>query len=69
MAGAAIGENYTERTFVAPEFFVILLLWAIGACLAGISVHKDSKIILTALLLLTWAAIPLGFRLALYLIG
>ncbi|MFG6117152.1 hypothetical protein ACGTN9_18530 [Halobacillus sp. MO56] len=32
-ASGGIGENYTDQTFVAPEFFAILFIWGIGALL------------------------------------
>ncbi|WP_270181110.1 hypothetical protein [Alkalihalobacillus sp. CinArs1] len=68
-AGGAIAENYTDKTWVAPEFFVILLIWALGllVCLL-IYRGKARGMYLFLSILITWASIPLvvqlGARLA-----
>lgn len=28
-AGGTIAENYTDETYVAPEFFIILVIWGL----------------------------------------
>ncbi|MFD1412461.1 hypothetical protein [Oceanobacillus jeddahense] len=42
-AQGTIAENYTDKTFVAPEFFTILVIWGIGAIFAVIQFFKDLK--------------------------
>lgn len=59
-AGGAIGENYTDKTFVAPEFFIILGVWGISAIIASIQFFKDTLTFLFLSIFITWASIPLG---------
>ncbi|WP_227397010.1 hypothetical protein [Jeotgalibacillus aurantiacus] len=69
-AGGTIAENYTDETWVAPEFFVILPLWALGFLL-GLFIFrsKKPKVFLLFSIFITWFSIPfgvqLGFNLAL----
>ncbi|RWZ58656.1 hypothetical protein EQV77_06730 [Halobacillus fulvus] len=63
-AGGTIAENYTDKTWVAPEFFVIIPLWAIGFLL-GLLIYRGKfpGLYLLFSILLTWGAIPMGVRL------
>ncbi|MCA1010612.1 hypothetical protein [Halobacillus halophilus] len=63
-AGGTIAENYTDKTWVAPEFFVILPIWFLGALL-GLMVYKSKSpgIYLFISILITWGSIPVGIRL------
>ncbi|WP_139823805.1 hypothetical protein [Thalassobacillus devorans] len=67
-AGGTIAENYTDETWVAPEFFVILPIWALGFLL-GLLVYKSKSpgMYLFISILITWASIPFGIRLGFYL--
>ncbi len=65
-AEGTIAENYTAETYVAPEFFIILPVWAIGALLMWLFFSKNKikdtpywKIFLANILL--WFTIPIGF--------
>ncbi|MGR9049647.1 hypothetical protein ACQ4XT_13560 [Halobacillus faecis] len=62
-AGGTIAENYTDKTWVAPEFFVILPIWALGF-LVGLLIYKSKNpgIVLFISILITWASIPLGLQ-------
>ncbi|WP_271399364.1 hypothetical protein [Salinicoccus roseus] len=64
-AEGTIAENYTNKRFVAPEFFLIVPVWIIGALLIWWYFQKNNlgntsytKIILISLLL--WTTIPIG---------
>ncbi|MFS0752399.1 hypothetical protein [Oceanobacillus sp. 1P07AA] len=39
-ASGTIAENYTDQTFVAPEYFFILLIWFLGVVLLWSYVYK-----------------------------
>ncbi|WP_242517684.1 hypothetical protein [Halobacillus sp. GSS1] len=62
-AGGTIAENYTDKTWVAPEFFVILPIWALG-CLLGLLIYRSKVpgIYLFISILITWASIPVGIH-------
>ncbi|KZE69111.1 hypothetical protein AWM68_02265 [Fictibacillus phosphorivorans] len=64
-----IAENYTDKTYVAPEFFLILPVWVIGAISVlrfyyknGINKTSYPKLLFVNSTL--WASIPAGFWLA-----
>ncbi|AJD90204.1 hypothetical protein JMA_08870 [Jeotgalibacillus malaysiensis] len=63
-AGGTVAENYTDETWVAPEFFVILPIWFLGFLL-GLFIFKSKNpgMILFISILITWASIPLGVKL------
>ncbi|MDZ5712599.1 hypothetical protein [Jeotgalibacillus haloalkalitolerans] len=63
-AGGTIAENYTDETWVAPEFFVILPIWVFGF-LVGLFVFKSKNPVLFLIIsiLITWASIPIGLEL------
>ncbi|TFJ91605.1 hypothetical protein [Lentibacillus salicampi] len=61
-AGGAIAENYTDKTFVAPEFFIILVIWGIGALFVLIQYFKDLIPFFVISLIFTWVSIPIGFK-------
>ncbi|MDG5472102.1 hypothetical protein P6709_10090 [Jeotgalibacillus sp. ET6] len=63
-AGGTIAENYTDETWVAPEFFVILPIWVLGFLL-GLFMYKSKNPgkFLFISILITWASIPLGVQL------
>lgn len=62
-AGGTIAENYTDKTYVAPEFFVIMIIWGIGALLVvGQFLFKDKLALFLVSLLVTWASIPIGVK-------
>lgn len=67
-AGGTIAENYTDETWVAPEFFVILPIWVLGFLL-GLFIYKSENpgLFLLISILITWASIPLGVQLGFYL--
>ncbi|MFG6117898.1 hypothetical protein [Thalassobacillus sp. B23F22_16] len=67
-AGGTIAENYTDKTWVSPQFFVILPIWALGFLL-GLLVYKSKSpgMYLFISILITWASIPFGIRLGFYL--
>jgi len=57
MASGTIAENYTEDTFVAPEFFLILVFWLVGVLfLVFRKFHASVKIM--------WLSIPIGMVIA-----
>ncbi|MBT2599301.1 MULTISPECIES: hypothetical protein [Oceanobacillus] len=39
-ASGTIAENYTDQTFVAPEYFFILLIWFLSVVLLGVYIYK-----------------------------
>lgn len=57
MASGTIAENYTEKTFVAPEFFLILVFWLIGVLFLLLRKYRISVWIM-------WISIPLGALIA-----
>jgi hypothetical protein len=61
-AGGTIAENYTNETFVAPEFFIILVIWGIGAIFVLIQFFKDLIPYFLISLIITWASIPIGIK-------
>jgi hypothetical protein len=68
-AGGTIAENYTDKTFVAPEFFVTVpICWAIGAIMIWrySTKHslKDMSFIMIVLInFALWLSIPIGIQL------
>lgn len=67
-AGGTIAENYTDKTWVAPEFFVVIPIWVLGFIL-GLLVYKSKSPGMYVFLsvLITWASIPLGIQLGFYI--
>ncbi|MDM5317244.1 hypothetical protein QUF49_14640 [Fictibacillus sp. b24] len=68
-AAGTIGENYTDETYVAPEFFLILPVWVIGAVNVWWFYYKNgiNKTSYPKLIFINgtlWASIPAGFWLA-----
>lgn len=61
-AGGTITENYTDETYVAPEFFIILVIWGIGAIFVLIQFFKDVIPYFVISLLMTWISIPIGIK-------
>lgn len=61
LAGGGISENYTDKTFVAPQYFIILVIWGIGAILGFIVPFKDSENLLYSSLGLMWGSFPASF--------
>ena len=61
-ASGTIAENYTDQTYVAPEFFVVLVIWGIGALFVLWLFFKNSLLILFASIIITWASMPLGIK-------
>lgn len=66
-AEGAIGENYTDKTFVAPEFFLILVIWGMGAILGFIVPFKNSQSLLYTSLIFMWGSLPVGYTIGMYL--
>ena len=64
-ASGAIGENYTDKTFVAPEFFITLGVWGVAAIFASIQIFKDSLPLFVISLIITWVSIPIGIKVGL----
>lgn len=67
-AQGAIGENYTDEVFVAPEFLIVLVIWGIGALFACFQFYKDKVLNFVLSLVITWLSIPLGIFLAFVII-
>ncbi|SDJ09285.1 hypothetical protein [Salimicrobium halophilum] len=67
-AQGTIAENYTDKTWVAPEFLWILPIWGLGF-LIGLFVYRSKSpgIYFFVSVLVTWASIPAGIRLGFYL--
>ncbi|MBC5636275.1 hypothetical protein H8S33_05460 [Ornithinibacillus sp. BX22] len=61
-AGGTIAENYTDETYVAPEFFIILVIWGIGAIFVLIQFYKDLIPYFIISLIITWISIPIGIK-------
>ncbi|WP_010094384.1 hypothetical protein [Ornithinibacillus scapharcae] len=59
-AQGTIGENYTDEVYVAPEFFIVLVIWGIGALFACFQFYKDKLLFFVSSLVITWLSIPLG---------
>lgn len=56
-ASGSISENYTDNTFVAPFFFLILVLWFVGVLFLYFrKFHTSIKIM--------WLSIPIGIVIA-----
>ncbi|MFD1606153.1 hypothetical protein [Oceanobacillus luteolus] len=66
-AGGTIAENYTNETFVAPEFFIILVIWGIGAIFVWIQFFKDLIPYFVISLIITWLSIPIGIQIGFYM--
>jgi hypothetical protein len=65
-AKGTIAENYTDKIFVAPEFFLMPLIWGIASLLTclffakkKLANIKKTKFVLINLAL--WITIPVGF--------
>ncbi|UOQ45502.1 hypothetical protein MUN89_06035 [Halobacillus salinarum] len=67
-AQGTIAENYTDKTFVAPEFFVIMGIWAVGF-LIGLFIYTKKGVswFLFISIVMTWASIPLGVKIGMIL--
>ncbi|MFD2922149.1 hypothetical protein [Halobacillus naozhouensis] len=63
-AAGTIAENYTDETWIAPEFFVVIPIWAIGALIGLLTFTKFffPKLFLFASIIVTWGAIPWGLE-------
>ncbi|WP_175072826.1 hypothetical protein [Terribacillus sp. AE2B 122] len=62
-ASGTIAENPTDQKYVAPEFFVILLMWAIGFLFGLITSLKfPSEQFRVFAIVIMWVSIPLGFQ-------
>jgi len=56
-ASGAIAENYTDDTFVAPIFFLIIVFWFVGVLfLVFRKFHTSVRIM--------WLSIPIGMVIA-----
>lgn len=70
-AEGTIAENYSGKTFVAPEFFMILLIWAIVAILVSLffyrmKINNTSYWIILLLNFMLWLSMPFGFMVSIY---
>jgi|SRR5690625_213202 len=54
-ASGTIGENYTDDTFVAPIFFLIIVFWLIGILFLAFKKYRTFFRIM-------WHSIPLGIE-------
>ncbi|MCG1010755.1 hypothetical protein J4760_12065 [Salinicoccus sp. ID82-1] len=64
-AEGTIAENYTNKRFVAPEFFLVVPVWAIGALSASSYFYRSdlkntSYVVIILISLLLWMTIPAG---------
>lgn len=66
LAEGAIAENYTDKTYVEPRFFSILVIWGIGAILFIIQRFKENLIFFIISFVLMLGSFPLGFVIAVY---
>lgn len=59
-ASVTIAENYSDQTFVAPEFFLISIIWIIEA-LIGVIIYLKfyPKYFLSFSILIIWGPLPL----------
>lgn len=63
-----IAENYfSETKIIAPEYFIILVIWGIGAIFVILHLIKDSWYFFIPATIITWTAIPVGMRIISYL--
>lgn len=68
-AGGTIGENYTDKTYVAPEFFMTVpICWAIGTLMIWRyfikNPFKDMSFVMIILInFALWLSIPIGIQL------
>ncbi|CDO02613.1 sphingosine N-acyltransferase lac1 [Oceanobacillus picturae] len=62
-AAGTIAENYTDKTFVAPEFFIVLVIWGIGGLFVLLHFYKNLVSYFVFSLIITWVSIPLGISL------
>ncbi|RKD26067.1 hypothetical protein BEP19_03475 [Ammoniphilus oxalaticus] len=74
LAGGGIGENVTGKTYVTPQFFLILPVWTVGALFVWGYCYKQKlqntsypEIIFINILL--WATLPVGFIFSGMLLG
>ncbi|WP_076558513.1 hypothetical protein [Salimicrobium flavidum] len=69
-AQGTIAENYSDKTWVAPEFLWVLPIWGIGF-LIGLFVYRSRApgIFLFFSILVTWASIPIGISIGFELAG
>lgn len=64
-----ISENYfSDDTFVRPEYFVIPIIWLIGIIFVVIHLFRDTWLFFILAIAVTWASIPVGIRIANYII-
>ncbi|AST93701.1 MULTISPECIES: hypothetical protein [Sutcliffiella] len=68
-AGGAISENYTDKTYVAPQFFLLIPVWLVAAFFVLMYFYKNkiennSYVAIVALNFLLWAMIPVGIKLS-----
>ncbi|MFP7169523.1 hypothetical protein [Terribacillus sp. FSL K6-0262] len=60
-AAGTIAENYTGQKYVAPEFFIIMVFWAISFVYGMIALLKfPSKPNRILAIVFMWISIPLG---------
>lgn len=65
-AEGAIAENYTDKTFVEPRFFVILVIWGFGVILFIIQLFKDHIFLFIISVFLMFGSTPIGYFIAMY---
>ena len=56
-ASGAIGENYTDSTFVAPIFFLIIVFWLLGFLFLMFRKYQTAIVMM-------WISIPSGMLIA-----
>lgn len=66
LASGTIAENYTDKTYVAPEFFIILAIWGIGVVFFVIQQFKARTSFFVLSLVFMWLSVPVGFRIGMY---
>ncbi|AIF45283.1 hypothetical protein [Virgibacillus sp. SK37] len=66
LASGTIAENYTDKTFVAPEFFIILAIWGIGVVFFFVQQFKAHTVFFVLSLVFMWLSVPIGFRIGIY---
>lgn len=59
-AEGAIAENYTDKTFVEPRFFLIFVIWCVGAILLFIERMKDNIVPFVISVFLMLGSLPTG---------
>ncbi|MFP7493418.1 hypothetical protein SFC66_06470 [Terribacillus saccharophilus] len=67
-AAGTIAENYTGQKYVAPEFFIVVVLWGVSFLYGLITTLKfPSRIHHVLAIVFMWIAIPVGFYVGMYL--